>query len=537
MPLPNLLSVSVAKSVWNPAAVIPAAWQYPVATPSWYESGSQNTYVVGPRPDADTSVNAAHRWANTNFQYEQDLFVEFGAPPWQFELVTAPAGMIIGAFLKASGDVLVYDSDYGKIKWPTPTAVGMPVDGWTVKVSIKDQNYQRGGAEVFAEWKVKVDDSKFIVISTTGNNANPGTWASPKADFDGWYEADSTATTYAGKIVVFRGGSYIPSGDFSVNNGNLQFYADAGVSRKPLSFIAAPGEAVAFDSTVANWLFNAGTTDIAFNGDITFNGSKTQNPDLSYIANCRTMQLLSQNDNVYFSGTSIKDLNSGTAGTDNPGFVVRLNFGGNPQAEHVGVKDVLFDTSGVNNGNNGGFLLSLTDYIVAMGCTVRNWDARYGYVSDKSACRYISHYFNDLWTDTNADEHFEGTTNSSTYDVALQTGGGDFMYNKVKGYAFSLGVNYLETQANITTTVARITGQGVHRVSNLTLNPATYTKSLAYGANSGDAGTLLAAGDNYNGLTESTIDTYINVATGEVTDLALLGKYGATLINPDSIGA
>ena len=514
-------------------------WQYP-ANEDWYATGSREMYLVGPHPDpvtdptSEVDPNAGHLWASPDFAYEQDLFVIFGSPPWHFELLEGPTGMVIGEFMQVENGLLKYHKDYGKVIWPNPTNVGQPADGWLVRVRVRDQDFNRGHSELIAEWRLKVDANKFLVIANGGDNANPGTWAQPKADFDGWYLGDETSTQFEGMHVVFRGGSYVPRGDFENANGNIAMWRNGG--RHPKTFIVPRGETVNFDCSEANWLWWSNPDDIAFKGHFVFNGSKTQNPDGSSIANCRNMTMVpAGNNRFYMSEVEIKDLVPGSAGTDNPAFLWRSS-GGGVRGANFGFKSCAFDGATASSNGPGTFLVSSTNYIANIGHSLKNWKS-FGGFGEKSSCKYNCMYFIDAWDAENNCGNTIGSLNTHSYD-AIGTGGGDYLYNKSWNGLESIGAGWGTTanETHETMTFKRNTGKGRPKIGgNIDV---VIDKSLQFGEYYGVTPAVLPVlqeGDNLFGQTPNDIDQYVNNATGEITDQIILGKYGATLVDPATL--
>ena len=540
-------TINVGRGSGNGGGVLPApagTWQYP-ANEGWYETGSREMYLVGPHPDpvtdptSDVDPNAGHLWASPDFPYEQDLFVIFGSPPWYFELLEGPTGMVIGEFMQVENGILKYHTDYGKVIWPNPTDVGQPADGWLVRVRVRDQDFNRGHSELIAEWRVKVDAGKFLIIANGGDNSNPGTWAQPKADFDGWYLGDETSTQFEGMHVVFRDGSYVPRGDFENANGNIALWRNGG--RHPKTFIVPRGETALFDCREANWIFWGGQDDISFKGHFVFDDSKVQNPDETLIANCRNISFLgsANSDRVYFSGIDVDNLKIGSSGTDNPAFVWRPDSFPDRGSDWA-IKSAKFGISEARSFTQlSGLLPSCVDNIAAIGVVFDGWQGEKS-LQCKSAVTNYCYYFIDMWNIGENSHWGIGTFNGTGYDPLAGTGGGDYLY--CKGRNDSNGVNnaimsaYWQTNEPATLrtmTLKRNTLRGYSRVGSPETYPIVVDKSIVFGGTGNEA--VFATGDNIRGSSLSGIDQYIDLTTGEVTDPTLIGKYGATLIDPATV--
>ena len=185
--------------------------------------------IVHPRPTAETAVYEQHKNAYPGIAWSTRVLVFGGAYPFRFELVTAPAGMTIGATLIASGDVLVEPANYGKLEWANPTT-----GDHTITVRVYDQDYGRGvspSSYVEVTWTLTVGTTNWVFIDpVTGNNANAGTLAAPFADTTPFI----TGSTYANKCVMLRAGTMTLVG---MGGGNYTANASA-----PKVFVGYPGE-------------------------------------------------------------------------------------------------------------------------------------------------------------------------------------------------------------------------------------------------------------------------------------------------------
>lgn len=200
--------------------------------------------LIFPRPDAETPVWAKHRRHYPGIPYEIPIGVAFGSWPFFFEIVTAPAGATIGAFLQASGDKLIVPEDYGVVSWDNPT-VG--THSFHIRV-----NFQDGTTPLNVQWTLQVTTTGTIFLDAiNGNDANDGSLNSPLQTIDGWYKLSYTDRTYTGYQVCYKTGTYdVESADVASANIRMEYL------NKPLVHYAYPG-----DSPV--WNFDNGTMNFA----------------------------------------------------------------------------------------------------------------------------------------------------------------------------------------------------------------------------------------------------------------------------------
>lgn len=223
--------------------------------------------IIHPRPDAETAAWARCRRAPSGIEWSIPVSVQGGAWPFKYELTTAPSGMTIGETLPS--DWLTNGlGNYGVITWGTPT-----IGTHTIVVRVIDQD----GTVVTRTWTLEVIDREntnyFIFVSASGGlNSNSGAYSSPKADITGWYGSAYNVSTYPGRQVFYRAGTYtIPSA--AVSNYKFDVRASYG---KPVVFVAYPGESVIIDNgTFPGCMYEMSNH---FTGDVCFHGIRWVNP-------------------------------------------------------------------------------------------------------------------------------------------------------------------------------------------------------------------------------------------------------------------
>jgi hypothetical protein len=168
--------------------------------------------VVLPRPDAETSPRAYHRNGHMALPYELPIVVQGGAWPFVYELVSAPAGAILGRNFG--------DAGYGILRW-TPTQDG-PFS-FTVRVSDQD------GMSIEFSWSglVGTDWIRFVDAVNGSDTIGTGSRAQPWRSL-----AHAYANTINGRALGLRAGTYqSPANAISMGTSDIS------------SLIGWPGEA------------------------------------------------------------------------------------------------------------------------------------------------------------------------------------------------------------------------------------------------------------------------------------------------------
>jgi hypothetical protein len=196
--------------------------------------------LVYPRPNNETQSHSRHRWAHPDMPYEVPIGVQGGAWPFKYEIISGPAGAVIGQ--------LYGDENYGVVSWLPTTSTGE--ESFTIKITDQELN------SITATWSVTIDANQFIFIDDDSSGAKIGTIDQPLGSWADWYKGDASDNTYANKIIVFRGGNYSVVGD-PAHNGNVEI--NTGV--KSPSIIGYPGELAILDCSTAK-IFTRGGTNV-----------------------------------------------------------------------------------------------------------------------------------------------------------------------------------------------------------------------------------------------------------------------------------
>ncbi len=147
--------------------------------------------ITFPRPDAETAATARHRINYPGQLYRIPVAVAFGAWPFRYELLTAPAGMAIGGQLEVSGNELVAGPDYGVITWANPVAGTYPIS-----VKVTDQN----SVVQTVNFTLKVAATDWVFLDPSAAANGTGTQASP-------FNTLASLAGLTGKAVLVRAGT------------------------------------------------------------------------------------------------------------------------------------------------------------------------------------------------------------------------------------------------------------------------------------------------------------------------------------------
>jgi len=280
-------------------------WQLPAAN---YITSKLAGRIISPRPDVETDANsklAYYRYNHSEMDYKVRICVKGMAWPFQYSIITAPAGTTIGAELDRAVDgatgktVHTWGADYAVVTWTSPTA---GTETFTIRVT--DQE----GTTLDITWTTTQDDTKFVFVdSVGGSDAAAGTFAAPLETFqNGLWEGSDTANTFVGKQAVFRAGNY-PIWTTAIPSSPI-----LDLTYKPIVYRSFNDEAVTFGTDTGHFRTSGGSAlDASFIG-ILCDGSRTD------IANNRIFNMQSINGRHVFWGVDFDNMDVGTSGADNP---------------------------------------------------------------------------------------------------------------------------------------------------------------------------------------------------------------------------
>ena len=275
-----------------------AAWQLPLSN---YMPAKMTMTAIYPRPDTETATWANHRQAYTGIEHKFPIEIQGGAWPLHYEVITGPTGLTVGEFLSTSGDKFIVNNTYGVVTWSNPTAGSHPV---TIRVT------DQGGATLDITTTILVGTANHIFVDAATGTSGDGTIGSPLKDLNDWYLSNQADSTYSGKKVWYRAGTYtVDNYDAALNSLELN-------SNKPLVHVAYPGEAVTHDMALARYISDNGANEVSdlYFGGINFNDTQSQT-----YANAHAFWIVGVQHRQMWFDCEFSNLGRGTVGNDNPG--------------------------------------------------------------------------------------------------------------------------------------------------------------------------------------------------------------------------
>lgn len=351
-----------------------------------------------PRPDAETNAHARHLWAYydgvNSVTYEIPVGVAFGAPPYRYQLVSAPAGSSIGRFYG--------DPNYGIMTLaPQGTLTNAPV-----VCRVIDQE----GTVVDLTWTITTSSSpsRFQFVGGVGaNDANDGSFGSRKATLQGVWGLDSTVSTFPAANVYMDGGAYSLPTTASPGYG-----INLSATLKPSALMGLPGATVTIDSTNGNVQTDY---DDTFIGNITFDGYDVTRD------NYRLIRTGACERNTYYK---VRWINSGqgVVGDDNATMFWFPNEGTYYQYVYIKACEEYDRPSGGAN-NYGLCSVYQREYVLIEDCIVRG--SPYVGLYVKATNRNVCLRYNDIQIDEGYALSLGFISDGPAYNVEV-------CYNKVR---------------------------------------------------------------------------------------------------------
>ncbi|MDR7088664.1 hypothetical protein [Cellvibrio fibrivorans] len=372
----NIFLISLLMAV---SGIVNAATPFPFPA-GYFVPAKMPMHLVYPRPDTETAAHARHRWAHPQMEYAIPIGVQGGSWPFKYELVSGPSGAKIGS--------LYGETNYGSITW-TPTATSGTQE---FKVRITDQELKT----VEATWKVTIDPSMFVFVKSGATGTKTGAIDNPLATAAEWHKS-ATDSTYANKIIVFRGGNYNLVGDIA-NNNNVRLTAN----QKTPSLIGFPGEEPVIDASTAKILVGD-LTDI-FVAGITWKNARND------VADAHFFWLTGEVSRTTFWRNHFTDMQFGKAGTDNTGPVFISNTV--KAKTNILYKENLITNVNNATGNGHYFDIYRASYVLVEQNIARNSATSYGFWV-KSSISFVSVRANEAF------DNVRGTQTSIGYGSAV----------------------------------------------------------------------------------------------------------------------
>ncbi len=217
----------VQSNVGSAAYAIGVTGFYPAGH---YTPAKMPLSLVYPRPDTETATYARHRkayWDGTNaVEYQVPVGVQFGAPPFVFQLLAGPPGMTIGATVWQSGWTFAQAiaANYGVVLWTPQGNISSSWSG-TVTVRVYSQDYQTDATQyVDVSWSLATSSSlsDFIFVDpVNGLDTNNGAYSTPLQTFEPIYGKPDTllatsAATASGNVLTFASTTGVATGQLVI---------------------------------------------------------------------------------------------------------------------------------------------------------------------------------------------------------------------------------------------------------------------------------------------------------------------------------
>lgn len=195
---------------------------------------------------------AAFHWADSNMDHEVKIAWVGDDAPYRVSIIDAPAGSSIGGVqTQTFNRVPVAGTDLFEHQLPENFAVFKRVkesfsqgQTYTVRVLVESQS-----ETIICRFTFTDDDTKSVWFSGTGNDANAGTFASPKQTFGHGFNLAGGSE----KIYRYKAGTYVVNNGTPNNNANF-------VNRCKSHIGAEAGVLFNFDTGS----FSAGGDDLSF---------------------------------------------------------------------------------------------------------------------------------------------------------------------------------------------------------------------------------------------------------------------------------
>jgi hypothetical protein len=264
-------------------------------------------YVVYPRPDAETSSYARHRWAFPGVLFEVPMGVQFGGWPYWYTKISGPSWLdIVYETLMPVGDHKEPLPGYGVLAGIAPAT---PQAAENVVVRVTDQT----GAFIDVEFSITVSADPFVFLDPV--NGDDGT-ADGTIDLP-YKELSALQDAALGETIC-----YIRAATDYRPNPPRQFRV--GTANEPRAYINFPGETVVINCADQTG-FSNGSNDDTFFGTLTI---KNVNRTDENASNVKAIARLGQVERETLWRLTCENMFAGTASNDNSGFAMYMAVSG-----------------------------------------------------------------------------------------------------------------------------------------------------------------------------------------------------------------
>jgi len=228
-------------------------------------------FVTYPRPDAEVSANAMHRWAHSSLDYIVECTQKSGARPYYSEIDTTNTNAALTA---AATMTLVTPADtqlhpYYLFRIPAATIAGLStLTDYAVYIKTKGQD----GKELKTFWSFRKEAAEldhFFFVDKTNAGTADGKFLTPFTNLSqvGWLDSGGGLSS-AGKILVIKEGDsqttpYTKSANWNISTTNF-----------PIGIQNVYGERPKVDLRALNVMYalSTGSDDFAMHGIEVING-------------------------------------------------------------------------------------------------------------------------------------------------------------------------------------------------------------------------------------------------------------------------
>jgi hypothetical protein len=488
-----------------------------------------------PQPNASVSSYARHLWAywdGTNaVEYRVPVGVQFGAPPYVFELLAGPPGMTIPQpnWIPGYTPAQMLALGYGDVVW-TPQGNISSSGSWTVTVRMYSQDYQTDNTQyIDVTWVVTTSSStaQFVFVDpVSGNDSNAGTISAPKLTVNSLFQGTSV-TTFPGAVCYLRTGTHSLTAALSVDSAYTPFAVVGFPGESPVIDITNGGAnvAVGFTGTIADF----------FAQNIEFTGSATAST-----GNYQYFELSQNHTRNCFHNLSFPNVFSGATAANNSTCVYALDTGRIGSYNQYFYMKGCSETNRVGNGQSYGlYCLYGVEYHLGEFCTITGTngpDNMYPKASDYNGERRFNWVElasgNTSWAlAVGAQNNPDGISGNDIiwYNWIIAQGGDAVRLNAAANFNFGASCTLENGSTTLTITQTGFSGTATLVSGYTTLTVASVTSGLL-GKGMNVSGTDIPSGNTY--IVQQLSGTPGAAGTYEMSAAAT-----ATVSTPESITA
>jgi hypothetical protein len=194
----------------------------------------QNMIQVYPRPDSETNINAFHHWAYydgvNSITKRIPIGVSFGAFPFVYSLLSAPAGMSIGQTYSNSNCGVIFWTPQSVVTNSNVTILVTAQDGNTTTISFNVSTSNSTSHFIF------LANGTTVGSDSTGNGTFGNPWQTLTKAFGSTFSATANPNT---TCYLFSGTYFAPG--YSDNDIEAGSFFEMNTTTKPIALVGLPG--------------------------------------------------------------------------------------------------------------------------------------------------------------------------------------------------------------------------------------------------------------------------------------------------------